>query len=157
MPHRRNHGARNRAAHREHSPYLARHHCAIGAGGGTPGLWGGLDLRAPAVPDRSGRATGRPAASAVGGLQGCLDPLETLAYVAAQTERIKLGTSVVDALFRVPVVLARRYATLDQFSNGRVIAGLGQGWMEQEFATANVSPKRRGAGLDEFIAAMRAA
>jgi probable F420-dependent oxidoreductase len=84
------------------------------------------------------------------------EPLETLSYVAAVTDRIKLGTSVVDALFHAPVVLARRYATLDQFSNGRVIAGLGQGWMPQEFATANVPMKRMGAGLDEVVAAMRA-
>jgi len=84
------------------------------------------------------------------------EPLETLSYVAAVTDRIKLGTSVVDALFHPPVVLARRYATLDQFSNGRVIAGLGQGWMPQEFATANVPMKRMGAGLDEAVAAMRA-
>lgn len=85
------------------------------------------------------------------------DPIETLAYVAAKTERIKLGTSVVDAPFHVPVVLARRYATLDRLSGGRAIAGLGQGWMAQEFATANVPPTRRGAGMDEFVAAMRAA
>jgi probable F420-dependent oxidoreductase len=87
----------------------------------------------------------------------CYDPIETLGYVAAKTGRIKLGTSVVDALFHVPVVLARRFATLDRFSGGRVIAGLGQGWMAQEFATANVPPKRRGAGMDEFVAAIRAA
>lgn len=84
------------------------------------------------------------------------DPIETLTYVAAKTERIKLGTSVIDALFHVPVVLARRLATLDQLSNGRVIAGLGQGWSEDEFATANVPLKRRGAGLEEFVAAVRA-
>ncbi|MEV4345204.1 TIGR03619 family F420-dependent LLM class oxidoreductase [Actinoplanes sp. NPDC049596] len=84
------------------------------------------------------------------------DPIETLSFVAGLTERIKLGTSIVDALFHPPVVLARRFATLDQFSEGRVIAGLGQGWMPQEFATANVPLKRRGAGLDEIVAAMRA-
>jgi probable F420-dependent oxidoreductase len=84
------------------------------------------------------------------------EPLETLSYVAALTERIKLGTSVVDALFHPPVVLARRYATLDQLSGGRVIAGLGQGWMPQEFETANVPMRRKGAGLDEVVAAMRA-
>jgi probable F420-dependent oxidoreductase len=84
------------------------------------------------------------------------DPLETLAYVAAVTDRIKLGTSVVDALFHPPVVLARRYATLDQLSGGRVIAGLGQGWMPQEFAAANVPMRRKGAGMDDHIAAMRA-
>jgi probable F420-dependent oxidoreductase len=84
------------------------------------------------------------------------EPLETLAYVAALTERITLGTSVVDALFHPPVVLARRFATIDQLSGGRVIAGLGQGWMREEFETANVPMKRMGAGFDEMVAAMRA-
>jgi probable F420-dependent oxidoreductase len=84
------------------------------------------------------------------------EPLETLSYVAALTDRIKLGTSVVDALLHSPVVLARRYATLDQFSGGRAIAGLGQGWMPQEFETANVPMRRKGAGMDEVVAAMRA-
>jgi probable F420-dependent oxidoreductase len=84
------------------------------------------------------------------------EPLETLSYVAALTDRIKLGTSVVDALLHPPVVLARRFATLDQFSGGRVIAGLGQGWMPQEFETANVPMRRKGAGMDEVVAAMRA-
>ena len=85
------------------------------------------------------------------------EPLETLTYVAAKTERIKLGTSVIDALFHVPVVLAKRFAALDQFSGGRVIAGLGQGSNEPEFETANVPMKRRGAGFEEFIGALRAA
>ena len=85
------------------------------------------------------------------------EPLETLSYVAALTDRIKLGTSVIDALFHPPVVLARRFASLDQFSGGRVIAGLGQGWMPQEFETANIPARRKGAGLDDAIAAMRAA
>jgi probable F420-dependent oxidoreductase len=84
------------------------------------------------------------------------EPLETLSYVAAVTERVRLGTSVVDALLHPPVVLARRFATLDQFSGGRVIAGVGQGWMPQEFETANVPMARIGAGMDEAVAAMRA-
>lgn len=85
------------------------------------------------------------------------EPLETLTYVAAKTERIKLGTSVIDAPFHVPVVLSKRFAALDQFSGGRVIAGLGQGSNGPEFQTANVPLKRRGAGFEEFIAALRAA
>jgi len=84
------------------------------------------------------------------------DPLETLTFVAAKTERIKLGTSVLDALFHAPVTLARRLATLDQLSGGRVIAGLGQGSVQDEFTAANVPIKRRGSGLEEIIAAMRA-
>jgi probable F420-dependent oxidoreductase len=85
------------------------------------------------------------------------EPIETLTYVAAKTERIRLGTSVVDALFHVPVVLAKRFATLDQFSGGRVIAGLGQGANAPEFETAKVPMRRRGAGFEEFIGALRAA
>lgn len=85
------------------------------------------------------------------------DPLETLSYIAAKTERIKLGTSVINAFFHVPVVLARRFATLDQFSQGRVIAGIGQGWVKDEFETANVPFQRRGNGLEDYIGALRAA
>ncbi|WP_350277892.1 LLM class flavin-dependent oxidoreductase [Kribbella sp. HUAS MG21] len=84
------------------------------------------------------------------------EPLETLSYVAAHTSRIALGTNIVNPLFHAPVVLARRYATVDHFSGGRVIAGFGQGWMLPEFATAGVPMKRRGAGFDEVIAAIRA-
>jgi len=88
---------------------------------------------------------------------GTYEPLETLSYIAAKTERIKLGTSIITAPFHVPVLLARRFATLDQLSGGRVLAGLGQGWMEQEFAAANVSMRNRGKKVEEFISAMRAA
>ena len=84
------------------------------------------------------------------------DPIETLTYAAAKTERIKLGTSVVVALFHAPVTLARRFATLDRLSGGRVLAGLGQGWSRDEFETSNVPIKRRGRGFEEFIAAIRA-
>lgn len=84
------------------------------------------------------------------------DPLETLSYIAAKTERIQLGTSVINAFFHVPVVLARRFATLDQFSQGRVIAGIGQGWVKDEFETANIPFQRRGNGLEDYIGALRA-
>jgi probable F420-dependent oxidoreductase len=83
-------------------------------------------------------------------------PVETLTYVAARTRTIRLGTSVIDALFHVPVLLARRLATLDHFSAGRLVVGLGQGWSVDEFATANVPMRRRGRGFEEFIEALRA-
>ncbi|MCP2265626.1 putative F420-dependent oxidoreductase, Rv2161c family [Promicromonospora thailandica] len=86
------------------------------------------------------------------------EPLQTLSHVAALTSRITLGTSIITALLHPPVVLARRFATLDQFSGGgRVIAGFGQGSMAQEYATANIPWKRRGAGMDDIVAAIRAA
>ena len=84
------------------------------------------------------------------------DPVEALTYVAARTERVLLGTSVLVALFHPPVVLARRLATLDRLSGGRLLAGVGQGWMAREFAAAGVPLGRRGAGFEEHLEAMRA-
>jgi probable F420-dependent oxidoreductase len=84
------------------------------------------------------------------------EPVETLSFVAAHTQHIKLGTSIVNAPFQSPVLLGRRFATLDRLSHGRAIAGLGQGWMPQEFATSNVSMKERGKRIEEYIKALRA-
>jgi alkanesulfonate monooxygenase SsuD/methylene tetrahydromethanopterin reductase-like flavin-dependent oxidoreductase (luciferase family) len=56
--------------------------------------------------------------------------LETLSFVAANTEKIALGTSVIDMLFHNPVILARRFATLGILSQGRAICGLGIGWLK---------------------------
>lgn len=84
-------------------------------------------------------------------------PLETLSYLAAATSRIRLGTAILAALFQNPASLARRLATVDRLSDGRLIAGLGQGWVPQEFVAAGVPPTRRGAGFGEHIEAMRAA
>lgn len=83
-------------------------------------------------------------------------PLEVLAFVAARTSRVTLGTSVVVALLHNPVALGRSLATLDQLSGGRVVAGLGQGWMVQEFETAGVPFAGRGARFTEFVEALRA-
>lgn len=106
---------------------------------------------APLMPGPDGTLERLPEAN-----RTVFEPLQTLGQVAAVTSRITLATSVIDVLLHPPAVLARRFATLDQFSGGRVIAGLGQGWVPQEFATANVPMKRRGAGLDEAVAAIRA-
>jgi probable F420-dependent oxidoreductase len=83
-------------------------------------------------------------------------PLEVLGFAAARTTRITLGTSIVVALLHNPADLARRFATLDQLSGGRVVAGLGQGWMAQEFEAAGVPLSRRGPRFTEFIEALRA-
>ncbi len=85
------------------------------------------------------------------------DPIEMLTYVASRTRSVKLGTSVLSSLFQNPVTLARRFATLDRFSGGRVIAGLGQGDFKDEFAAANIPHSRRGRGFEEFVQAIRAA
>lgn len=59
--------------------------------------------------------------------QNVFDPLEAPTFVAANTEKIALGTSVIGMFFHNPVVLGR-FSTLDVFSQGRAIAGLGIGW-----------------------------
>ncbi|MEJ3656299.1 TIGR03619 family F420-dependent LLM class oxidoreductase [Actinomycetes bacterium KLBMP 9759] len=90
------------------------------------------------------------------GYRSVFDPIDVLAFVAARTSRIRLGTSAVNVLYHPPVLLARRLATLDRLSGGRVLAGVTSGWMAEEFAVAGVPESRKGSGLDEHLAAMRA-
>jgi alkanesulfonate monooxygenase SsuD/methylene tetrahydromethanopterin reductase-like flavin-dependent oxidoreductase (luciferase family) len=85
-----------------------------------------------------------------------LSGIETLVHVASCTEKIRLGTSVIDVLFQTPAALGRRLSTLDHISEGRLTVGLGQGYVPEEFAAANIPLTRRGRGFDEFVAALRA-
>ncbi len=119
---------------------------------GYASLWAGERLLRPrhAVP------FGFPPGPMPDYFKSTYDPLETLTYIAAVTQQIKLGSSVVVPAFHTPIVLARRFSTLDHFSGGRVLAGLGQGWLEDEFAAANVSMTRRGERLEDFVGALRA-
>ncbi|MFG2002963.1 LLM class flavin-dependent oxidoreductase [Spirillospora sp. NPDC048911] len=122
---------------------------------GLDSVWTWERLLRPTVPIAMG-GPGGPVMDPPEMFGSVYDPLETLAYVAARTTRLTLGTSVIDSLFQNPVMLARRIATLDRLSGGRLITGIGQGWMEQEFAAAGVPMSRRGAGFEEHILAMRA-
>src|ERR687883_2148167 len=83
--------------------------------------------------------------------QNVLDPLETITYLAGNTNQISLGTCLIDMLFHNPVVLARRFATLDVLSNGRGIAGLGIGWSKDEYEVSGVPFEHRGQRADEFL------
>ncbi|MDQ5843081.1 MAG: TIGR03619 family F420-dependent LLM class oxidoreductase [Thermoproteota archaeon] len=87
--------------------------------------------------------------------QSVLDPLETLTYLASTTKRISLGTSIIDMLFHNPVTLARRFATLDVLSGGRVIAGLGIGWSKDEYDVSGIPYSHRGARADEYIQVLK--
>ncbi len=79
------------------------------------------------------------------------DPIVTLAYVAAATTRIRLGTSVLIMPFYAPVVLAKQLATLDVLSGGRLNVGLGIGWSEDEYEAVGVPFRQRGRRADEFL------
>lgn len=83
-----------------------------------------------------------------------LDPIETLAFVAAHTKRVRLGTRVIVLPYHTPIHLARRVATLDVLSGGRVSLGVGVGWSRDEFEAAGTPFERRGARSDEFLQAM---
>jgi len=85
------------------------------------------------------------------------DPLIWLAYVASATRTIKLGTAILILPQRNPVVTAKSVATLDHLAGGgRVLLGVGVGWLAEEFATLGVPFEDRGARTDEYVAAMRA-
>lgn len=84
------------------------------------------------------------------------DPLEWLSFAAAVTSRIKLGTSVVVASQHSAAILAKRVATLDALSRGRVVLGVGIGWQKEEYAAVGVPYRDRGRRLDECIEGMRA-
>lgn len=122
---------------------------------GLDSVWAWDRLMRPTEPIAMG-GPGGPVMDAPEQFAVVYDPLETLAFLAAGTSRIALGTSVIDVLFSSPVVLARRLATLDRLSAGRLVVGVGQGWMEQEFVAAGVPMSRRGAGFEEHLRAMRA-
>src|SRR6516225_6917960 len=84
------------------------------------------------------------------------DPILTLTWVASVTERVRLGTSVIVLPMRHPLPLAKELSTLHNLSGGRLILGVGVGWLEPEFAALGVPFKERGRRMDEGIAMMRA-
>lgn len=84
-----------------------------------------------------------------------LDVLELLAAVAVSTQRIKLGTAVLQVPLYHPVDLARRLTTIDLLSNGRLILGVGTGWIPKELGNLGVPYEERGARTDEALEIIR--
>lgn len=84
-----------------------------------------------------------------------LDPLATLASAAAVTERVRLGTSVLLAPLRDPVLLAKEAASIDVLSGGRLILGLGVGGREDDFAVTSANFRTRGRRLNKTIDTLR--
>lgn len=84
------------------------------------------------------------------------DPLIWLSWVAAHTSTVKLATGILIVPQRNPVITAKEVATLDHLSGGRMMLGVGAGWLAEEFAALNESFDDRGKRLDEYVAVMRA-
>ena len=82
--------------------------------------------------------------------------LTTLTFASAITERIRLGVSLINLPFHNPVQLAKRIATMDHLSNGRIDIGLGLGWSEDEADVTNTPFETRGRRGGEYIQAMKA-
>ena len=84
------------------------------------------------------------------------DPLIWMAHMAGATERINFGTAILILPQHSPVVCAAQVATLDYMSGGRVLLGIGVGWLKEEFDVIGAPFERRGARTDEYVDAMRA-
>lgn len=83
------------------------------------------------------------------------DPLIWMSYIAAATKTIKLATGIIILPQHNPVIVAKQVATLDHMSGGRIILGIGVGWLKEEFDALGVPFEKRGRRTDEYIAAMR--
>lgn len=114
---------------------------------GFDSLWGGehVVLPDPRVPPSPFEPEDR-----------ITDPVVALAFLAAHTTRIRLGTGVIILPQRNPLVLAKQLATLDVLSSGRLVFGVGVGYLEPEFRALGIPFEHRGAVTDDYLAAMRA-
>ena len=91
---------------------------------------------------------------ALTGAQAFVDPLIALSFVAAATRRIRLGTGVNILSQANPLYLAKQASSIDHLSGGRLMLGLGVGWLAEEFDALGVPFERRGARADEYLDAM---
>ncbi len=114
---------------------------------GFESLWGGEHV---VLPDPQAPP------SPLGPGDRIVDPVVALAFLAAVTTRVRLGTGIIILPQRNPLVLAKELATLDVLSNGRLIFGVGVGYLEPEFRALGAPFEDRGRVADEYLAAMRA-
>jgi probable F420-dependent oxidoreductase len=96
-----------------------------------------------------------PRANVVNFGESVFDPLVTLAVVAGATSRVRLGTTVLIVPYRNAVVTAKMVASLDALSGGRLVLGIGAGWVAAESAMLGVPFAERGPMTDEYVQAMR--
>ena len=85
-----------------------------------------------------------------------IEPLTTLSFIAAKCDRLKVGTSILVLPQRNPILVAKQAAALDVLSKGRLILGVGAGWVEKEFGFLKSDFRRRGRAMDEEIRLMKA-
>lgn len=116
-------------------------------GAGFESVWTGEHV---VLPDP------RVAPSPMAPLDPILDPAVALAFIAARTSTIRLGTGIIILPQRNPLVLAKELATLDVLSKGRLLFGVGVGYLEPEFRALGISMDERGSRTEQYLEAMRA-
>lgn len=141
-------------------PEFIRDFCVAAEASGWDGLWAVDHLVMPRRTDSLYTLARRPAPIGDDAVSGLLAPnyemMATLLWVAGFTSRIKLGTAVAVLTIRNPIHNARQLATLDAFSGGgRLLYGVGVGWLQEEAVAMNMPWDRRGTRADEHIELMR--
>jgi len=119
---------------------------------GGDGLWVADRLLAPVDPKVGyGGGTTIPRE-----FHAVLDPFTLMAVAAAVTERVQIGTNVLNAPWYPPALLARSLTSIDRVSRGRLVVGFGVGWSPEEYEAAGVPMGERGARLDECLDGLEA-
>jgi probable F420-dependent oxidoreductase len=142
------------------SPERVRANCTLAEATGWDSLWGMDHMVMPRHTESQYLLGRKPAKIEDDAVAGLLSPnyemMTTLTWVAGFTERIKLGTGIAVLPIRNAVHNARALATLDVYSGGRLIYGVGVGWLREEAEAMNMPWDRRGARSEEHIALLRA-
>ncbi|MFI0814210.1 TIGR03619 family F420-dependent LLM class oxidoreductase [Streptomyces sp. NPDC021098] len=136
------------AHHPQHVARFAREAEALGA----DSLWVGDRLLAPVDPEVGYAGTDVIPPE----FRSALDPFALLATAAAATERVQLGTNVINAPWYAPALLARSFTGIDLLSAGRLLVGLGTGWSPEEYETTGIPMAERGRRLDECLDVLNA-
>ena len=145
---------------RRATPEFVRSWCSAADRLGFDSLWGVDHVVMPQKVESKYVLPRKPATIADDAVSELLSPnfelMTTLAFVAAITEQIKLGTAIAILPIRNAVLNARQLATVDRYSGGRVLCGVGVGWLEEEATAMGMPWDRRGDRSDEHIALLRA-
>lgn len=142
------------------APGFVREWCTVADQAGFGSLWGVDHVVMPRTVASKYVLPREPATIADDAVSDLLSPnfelMTTLAFVAAVTERIKIGAAVAVLTIRNAVLNARQLATVDRYSNGRLVYGVGVGWLKEEADAMNMPWDRRGARAEEQISLLRA-
>ena len=134
--------------------------CKVAEQAGFASLWGFDHIVMPQRVESLYTVARTPAVVAENAVSEQLSPnmelMTTMAFVAAITERIKIGSAVAVLTIRNALLNARQLATVDRYSGGRLLCGVGVGWLKEEADAMNMPWDRRGARADEHIELLRA-